>query len=137
MYYKGGNLLHTLRHVVGDDEKWLGILRGLNRQFWHQTVDTGQVEDYISQQSGIDCEKFFDQYLRSVKIPKLVYRVKDDQVSYRFENVVDGFAVPVLVRVNGQEVRITPNQETQVLQWSEPVETLVLDRNFYMDCEGE
>ncbi|MCH2181150.1 MAG: M1 family metallopeptidase [Mariniblastus sp.] len=137
MYYKGGNLLHTLRHVIGDDEKWLEILRGLNRQFWHQTVDTGQVEDYISQQSGIDCEKFFDQYLRSVKIPKLVYRVEDEQVSYRFENVVDGFAVPVLVRVNGQEVRITPNQETQVLQWNEPVETLVLDRNFYMDCEGE
>lgn len=137
MYYKGGNLLHTLRHVIGDDRKWLQILRGLNRQFWHQTVETGEVEDYISQQSGIDCEKFFDQYLRSVKIPELRYRLNGDQVSYRFKNVVDGFAVPVLVRVNGKEVRITPNQEVQVLKWSEPVETFELDRNFYMKCEGE
>jgi hypothetical protein len=60
-----------------------------------------------------------------------------DQISYRFKNVVDGFAVPVLVRVNGEEVRITPKQEVQVLKWSEPVETFELDRNFYMECEGE
>ncbi len=137
MYYKGGNLLHTLRHVIGNDDKWLQILRGLNRQFWHQTVETGEVEEYISQQSGIDCEKFFDQYLRSVKIPELHYRLAGDQISYRFKNVVDGFAVPVLVRVNGEEVRITPKQEVQVLKWSEPVETFELDRNFYMECEGE
>ncbi len=52
MYYKGGNMLHTIRHVINDDEKWRGILRGLNKDFWHQTVTTAQVESYISKKSG-------------------------------------------------------------------------------------
>jgi aminopeptidase N len=29
MYYKGGNMLHTIRQIVNDDEKWRQILRGL------------------------------------------------------------------------------------------------------------
>ncbi|NMC41899.1 MAG: M1 family metallopeptidase, partial [Bacteroidales bacterium] len=37
MYSKGGNMLHTLRQIIGDDEKWRDILRGLNREFYHQT----------------------------------------------------------------------------------------------------
>ena len=35
--------------MVDDDEKWRGILRGLNREFYHQTVTTQQIEQYISQ----------------------------------------------------------------------------------------
>ncbi|MDQ4139083.1 MAG: M1 family metallopeptidase, partial [Bacteroidota bacterium] len=38
MYYKGANMLHTLRQVVNNDEKWRAILRGLNKEFYHQTV---------------------------------------------------------------------------------------------------
>jgi aminopeptidase N len=33
MYYKGANMLHTLRQIVNDDEKWRTILRGLNSTF--------------------------------------------------------------------------------------------------------
>src|SRR5690606_16664671 len=54
MYDKGANLLHTLRQLIADDEKWRQILRGLNETFYHQTVTTQQIEDYISAQSGID-----------------------------------------------------------------------------------
>ncbi len=38
MYPKGGNMLHTIRQIVDDDEKRRGILRGLNRTFRHQAV---------------------------------------------------------------------------------------------------
>ena len=137
MYYKGGNMLHTLRHVIGDDQKWLEILRGLNQEFWHQTVATQQIEDYISRQSGIDCDKFFDQYLRSTKIPVLKYTIDGRQVTYRFDNVVDGFSVPVRVQINGGELALTPSEKPQVLTWKEDVDSFQLDRNFYMDCESE
>jgi hypothetical protein len=33
MYYKGGNLLNMVRTIINDDEKWRGILRGLNKTF--------------------------------------------------------------------------------------------------------
>ena len=52
MYYKGANLLHTLRQVVADDDKWRVILRGLNEAFYHQTVSSQQIEAYMSEQVG-------------------------------------------------------------------------------------
>ena len=62
MYPKGGNMLHTIRQIVNDDAKWRSILQGLNKDFWHQTVTTQQVESYMSQHVGVDLE----QGLRSV-----------------------------------------------------------------------
>ena len=38
MYYKGGNLLHTVRQIVGDDARWRATLRGLQARFRHQRV---------------------------------------------------------------------------------------------------
>ena len=31
MYYKGGNMLHTIRQLVGNDAKWRQVLRGLEQ----------------------------------------------------------------------------------------------------------
>ena len=76
MYPKSGNMLHTIRQLVDDDAKWLSIFRGLNRDFWHQTVTTQQIEKYMSDKAGIDLSKIFDQYLRTKDIPVLKYRVQ-------------------------------------------------------------
>ena len=84
MYYKGGNLLHTLRQVIDDDEKWRQILRGLNRDFFHQTVTGDQVEQYITEKSGIQLQAFFDQYLRTTQIPTLEYFQTDQAIIYRW-----------------------------------------------------
>ncbi|MEP6474666.1 MAG: M1 family metallopeptidase, partial [Gemmatimonadota bacterium] len=99
MYYKGGNMLHTIRQVINDDRKWRRILRGLNLTFWHQTVTGQQVQDYISRESGIDLSKVFTQYLTTVMIPVFEYKVDADVLSYRWGNVVPGFAMPVRARL--------------------------------------
>jgi aminopeptidase N len=103
MYYKGGNMLHTIRQIVGDDERWRAILRGLNATFWHQTVTGKQVEDYISQQAGIDLSPVFAQYLTTTKIPVLEYRLDGSALSYRWADVVPGFAMPVRVAPTGTD----------------------------------
>lgn len=134
MYYKGGNLLHTLRQIVNDDEKWRAILRGLNKEFWHQTVTTEQVETFLSEQSGIDLELFFDQYLRTTKIPVFKYKIDGKKVTYQFENVVDGLSFPVKVKIDGSEVWLTPTEKPQALQMREAeIESFEVDRNFYID----
>jgi aminopeptidase N len=97
MYEKGGNMLHTIRQIIGDDEKWRSILRGLNKTFRHQTVTGAQVEDYISTQSGIDLSKVFAQYLTTTKIPVLEYDIRGTTLTYRWTNVVPGFDMPVRV----------------------------------------
>ena len=56
-------MLLTIRELVNDDSRWRGILRGLNKTFWHQTVTGKQVQDYISRESGMNLTRVFDQYL--------------------------------------------------------------------------
>ncbi len=135
MYYKAGNMLHTMRQIINDDEQWRTILRGINAKFWHQTVTTQQVETYISEQSGLDFSKFFDQYLRTTDIPTLSYRINGNRVTYRFENVVPGFSVPVEVHINGKSQRIVPAEAKQVLDWETNIESFELDRNYLMNIQ--
>jgi len=133
MYPKGGNLLHTIRQIVNDDEKWRSILTGLNKDFWHQTVTTQQVESYISQHAGVDLSKVFDQYLRTTKIPKLEYKTEGNTLSYRWVNVVPGFAMPVRVNINGKAVSITPMESLQTMTSPGEIKTFEVDRNYYVD----
>jgi aminopeptidase N len=135
MYPKGGNMLHTIRHVINDDTKWLSILRGLNADFWHQTVSTEQVESYISKKAGIDLSKVFDQYLRRTEIPLLKYKVNGKTLSFSYERVVKGFAMPIRVSINGKEVAITPNEAEQTFVLPEEIKTFEVNRNFYVDAE--
>jgi octaprenyl-diphosphate synthase len=94
MYYKGANMLHTLRQLIKDDDKWRKILRGLNTEFHHKTVTTKQIETYISDRSGLNLAAFFDQYLRDTRIPTLEYYFKDTKLRYRWSQVVNGFEMP-------------------------------------------
>jgi aminopeptidase N len=108
MYYKGGNMLHMLRQIVNDDEKWRAILRGLNKDFYHQVVTGAQIENYLSEKTGINLKTFFDQYLRDVRIPVLEYFVKGDKLNYRWNNSVPGFNIPLKISASGKEMVITP-----------------------------
>lgn len=75
MYYKGANMLHTLRQLVNDDEKWRQLLRGLNKTFYHQTVTTQEIENYIGEFLELNLTAFFNQYLRDIRIPNFEYSI--------------------------------------------------------------
>lgn len=137
MYYKGGNMLHSLRHSINDDVKWRSILRGLNEKFWHQTVTTDQIEKYISEQSGIDLALFFDQYLRTTKIPVLKYTVDGKQLTYQYDNVVDGYRYPLRVIVDNEEVWLTPTQTKKTLTRDSKIQAFEVDRNFYVTAMAQ
>jgi aminopeptidase N len=108
MYYKGGNMLHTLRQIINDDEKWRGILRGLNKDFYHKVVKGSQIENYLSEKTGINLKTFFDQYLRDTKIPVFEYFVKGSNLTFRWNNCVPGFNMPLKIYVSGKETYLTP-----------------------------
>lgn len=131
MYYKGGNMLHTLRQIVNDDEKWRSILRGLNSTFYHQTVTTKQIEDYLSQRAGLDLNPFFNQYLRDIRIPTFEYFLKDNTLSYRWTNCVNGFNMPLKVKVNDTEKWLKVTTDWNQLG-VEKNSKLTIDKNFYV-----
>lgn len=132
MYYKGGNMLHAIRQVINDDEKFRQILRGLNKTFYHQTVTTKQVEDYISKQSKIDFSKVFDQYLRTTQVPVLEYKVDGYKLSYRYDSCVKGFNMPLKIKFKTEQW-IKPTEQWQTLNlYPEGDNTFSVDPNFYI-----
>ena len=135
MYFKGANMLHTLRQIVNNDEKWRAILRGVNTTFYHQTVTTEQVENYINDQISIDLKPFFDQYLRTVQIPKLEYRVNKNQLFYRWSDVVDNYNIPVKIAINEQLHWIVPTALWKKLRTKEKIEVVTVNKNFYIVTE--
>jgi aminopeptidase N len=132
MYYKGANLLHTIRQLVNDDEKWRQILRSLNSEFYHKTVTTKQIEDYISKQSGIDLSKVFDQYLRMSKIPTLEYSHKGGVLKYRWIDTVIGFDMPVKIEIGDDTQMIVPTADWQTLKTVSQTLPISVVRDFYV-----
>ncbi|HKO77899.1 MAG TPA: M1 family metallopeptidase [Flavobacterium sp.] len=131
-YTKGAVILHMLRQIVNDDEKWRQILRGLNMEFYHQTVTTKQIEDYITQKSGLNLKYFWDQYLRTNQIPVLEYSFVNNQLSYRWTNSITGFDMPLKIKLNGEEKWIYPKTAWQKDSAKIDKAELVVDRNFYV-----
>ena len=111
MYSKGANLLHTIRQLAKDDEVWRQTLRGLNEEFYHSTVTTKEIEEYISKSIGIDLSKVFDQYLRDYRIPILEYEIIDGILNYRWNNVIDGFNMPIEAEIDGVNKFLFPSKE--------------------------
>ncbi len=131
MYYKGANMLHTLRQLIEDDEKWRQILRGMNKTFYHQTVSTQQIEDFLSKETGIDLTEFFNQYLRTIKIPTLEYSIKNKELKYRWINIVDNFDMPIQVIIDDKEQWLFPNAEWKTMPIKNKI--LKIDPDFYIE----
>ena len=141
MYSKGGNLLQLIRHSIDNDSLFRNILVGLNTQFYHATVTTQQVEDFISTKSGIDFSKIFDQYLRTTQIPVLEFYTTNKRrtIHYRWSKCVDRFNLSLVLNKDNDSLRINPTTEWQTLGvkkkqqgiWS-PAE---IEKNYYIKVD--
>jgi aminopeptidase N len=132
MYSKGANMLHTLRQLVDSDSLWRELLRGLNVRFYHQTVTTQEVEEYISEFTGIRLEAFFNQYLRDTRIPVLEYEINGLEMKYKWTNCVEGFDMPVRIWLNGALRWIRPTTGWNKEPVEDHVEHARVDENFYV-----
>ena len=108
-------------------------MRGLNKDFYHQTVTTKQVENYISQKTGYDLTEFFEQYLRTTKIPTLEYKMEDNILKYRWTNIIDKFDMPVLVYIDNNAEWLFPKSEWKSMTLETKTPKIVVDRNFYIE----
>ncbi len=101
MYYKGANLIHTIRTIVNNDTLFREMLREMNQTFYHQIVTTQQIEKFMSQKLKMDLSLIFDQYLRQTNPPTLSIKEKGNRVLYRWEKCIPNFEMP-LVTDKGQ-----------------------------------
>jgi len=131
MYYKGGNMIHTLRQIINNDESFRQLLRGLNDAFYHQTVTSNQIEAYISRHMGQDLSAFFDQYLRDTRIPKLVLEKEDGYWKYRWTEVNERFNMPVKVHFKDQSHWIHPSTDWRKEYFAS--DEFSIDEDFYIE----
>ena len=132
MYNKGGNMLHTLRQLIDNDEKWRLILRKMNADFYHQTVTTKQIENFLSKETGFNLNPFFNQYLRTIKIPTLEHTIENKTLKYRWTNTVANFEMPLKTTINGKEKWIYPTSNWKKLELTSAGTSFLIDENFYV-----
>lgn len=104
MYYKASNMIHNIRQIMGDKSSFRLLLRDMNQKYWHKTVTTAEIEDFISKRTGFKLSKVFDQYLRTTQIPTLEYYLAQEGgaqiLYYRWANCINGFNMPILLPGN-------------------------------------
>jgi aminopeptidase N len=136
MYYKGGNMIHIIRQLINNDEKFRAILRGLNSNFYHKTVSTAEIESYIAKQSGLKLNKIFDQYLRHTQVPTLEYKVVGNKLSYRWNTDVKNFDMPVKVSIQKTGYNlIYPTSKWKQIATEVTQENFKVDPNFYINTK--
>ena len=118
MYNKGGVLHNMIRTMIDDDDKWRNILRGLNKKFYHQTVDYGDIVNYMSKESGINLDKTFEQFVQTKSIPTLeVIENSPGVFMIRWISEVKDFQMPVhIFDKDGKRLRIDPTDKFKVMR---------------------
>lgn len=138
IYSKGSNVLHTLRQLVGNDEKWRELLRGLNKTFYHQTVSSNQIESYIESSTGLKLDAFFDQYLRDARKPVLQYKINDKKgkkLEFRWSDCVDGFDMPIKIKYNNTVLTLRPTTSWSSINLEENTQEIILSKEYYVGLE--
>jgi aminopeptidase N len=116
-YDKGSAVMHMIRMMMNNDEKFRQLLRGMNKDFYHKIVSSQQVETYIIEITGLDLNKFFEQYLYTTQIPQLEWYIKDKELYYKFNNAIQGFTLPLPITDGKNSITIHPGFEWQHTKW--------------------
>jgi aminopeptidase N len=141
MYPKGAAMLHTLRNVVNDDQKWFQLLKDISTDFKIKNTDTKELVAYISKKLGSDYTYFFDQYLRYASIPVLEYKIKTEGkksvLEYRWKADVADFRMPIEIETEkGKFEWIKPTSKWQSKTLKISLKELTLKpRSFYVKVD--
>jgi aminopeptidase N len=132
-YYKGSAMLHMIRQITGDT-LFKKVLTGLSKEFYHKTVTTTEILDFINRCTKKDFTKIFDQYLKTIQVPTLSYSLQDNIFRYRWENCIKDFSMPVRITFDGKKYQfIFPSTQWQTFKVSTTgSESFHVDRNFYI-----
>ena len=132
MYYKGGNLVHYIRQLFDNDEKFRMALREMNQRFYHKITTSAEVENFWSEKTGKDLRPLFNQYLRETKVPTLEVTRQENKLKYRWSDCLSDFNAPVRILVNNELIWVNPTTSWKELKSKKKVETIGVDKNFYV-----
>jgi len=129
MYEKGSSLVHMIRQIMNDDEKFRMMLRGMNETFYHKTINSTDIREYINKAAGKNFDKVFDQYLTTTLIPVFEYKIVKGKLSYRWSNCIAGFDMPLKI-ITDKDIWLYPKETWQTMPLNNA--RITVDRNFYV-----
>jgi aminopeptidase N len=121
-----------LRTLLDDDTLWREILTGINKEFYHKTVSTEEIESYLSSESNLDLTVFFDQYLRTTEVPVLEYQIEENTLSFRYNKALAEFHLPIKVLINGVKTEIDPKNNWTSISIQNPIKAIDFDSNYFV-----
>ncbi len=130
MYYKGAAVIHMIRMMINNDQKFYDMLREIQHQYYHEQVSAEQIENLIIQSSGLPLYGFWEVYLRTTAIPELEFRVEDDNFIYQWKKVNPNFFMRLKVWVDGQEKLLDLMGERGVLSLDTSPKNVSIDPNY-------
>ncbi len=142
MYYKGANMIHLIRQITNDDKKFRDLLIALNKTFYHKTVTTIEIEEFISSFLKLSLQGIFDQYLRTTKIPLLQYKTDRKKVEYRWTDNVSNLVLPIKISLDTTgniQQWITPSANWKKLKTGKRYDgkTFTVNKNFYVFTQNK
>ena len=125
-------MIHYMRQLFKDDEKFRLAMRAMNDSFYHKTVTYADITSFWSRQAGIDLAPLFDQYLNNTQIPRLEYTIKGRKLHYRWANCIAGYNIPVKVMINKTtEQWLQPENRWKEYKNPEAVKEMQIHPDFY------
>ena len=129
MYYKGAQLLNTLRHVLNDDEKWWKILLNYSETYRHQIIDTPTVISFFNTQFGQDLSPIFDQYLNYRDIPELIVEKNKKEIRFKWKTDIANFKMPVVLFYEGKEIRLDATNDWKFFKVKDKKDVVSFDNS--------
>lgn len=130
-YEKGASLVHMIRMIMDDDAKFFGMLREMNTRYYHRLVSGKEIETFLTEYSGKNLTKLFDQYLRQSNIPTLEIEREKGRIAYRWSDCVPGFNMPVLVKIDEKNTWLSATDNWQELPLK--AKKVSVDENFLVN----
>jgi len=133
MYYKGANMLNSIRNAMGNDDKFRAMLVNINKTFYHKTVTYNDIEELMSKESGIELSAILDQYLKTTQVPQLEYAFSNDKrkLYFRYVNCEEGFDLPLNIRAEkgAANLLLKPTVEWQSISLNSSQARLMIPTN--------
>lgn len=115
MYPKGALMLHTIRNIINNDDKWWAMLLKYSENYRHKIIDTQTVLAFFNKETGLDFSDVFNQYLKTTSIPELELRITNKSLEYKWNASTTPFTMPVDVFVSDKKIRLFPTTSWQKL----------------------
>ena len=130
-YVKGAWIMHTLRHVIDDDELWFDILKSFAVKNAKSHVSTEDFLNHVIYKTRYNFQLIFYQYFYTHKPPVFEYYQDGNKFFYRWD-AVSGFDMPIDINLNGVELRINPKKDINHIEISEFSVIHIRDWEFLM-----